>query len=484
MEGWPAGVAISKVPKTGTRGMPNIVSAKINGGYYDVQLIQPRVYGYVANKNTQQGFAVPLYQTNIYGIELENNNDYKKRGQDDLTLCYLSPNSDSNAKANYPTFSMYDTRKHHGYWIMTASEMANYKGSTDAGAVSDEVDTKVGIPVSAPTTPAIVTPPSEDKTPPVYHEAIQTGTGSGYISRFPEFSNLLAGIDFSGWPVPKTTTGGNPPGNSTTGSSGGKPNSASAPNTFTPAKSQTKVVVRMPLGYSAPTTVTGIEKPALVQFYTEKDADGKDSPQNESFVFDYIPNNVRYSDLGSEWQEIPRALNYAFVDWNKYKLMKISLSFLIAEQRQDSSTTVGDGIYNSVDEKITKLRRMASRKNPISVLNMDDLLSIQLKRSDTQSRGMEFVIQDLSITANRRTVDAVTGKPTVPSHIAAAQVEMTLQEIPVESVTLIKLPNLTFTKPIIPKKGNGVDIGSVGLVTDYFSAVQPMISDTPAVGNP
>lgn len=251
-----------------------------------------------------------------------------------------------------------------------------------------------------------------------------------------------------------TSSGG--PGGSSGSSGGGSSNGSNPGANFGPItypELQTRLVVRMPSGYVVPDAkqLKAITMPAINQTFL--DDSGK--VRSYTYTFDYIPNNIQYSNLGSEWVEIPRAENYAFVDWSRFKLMRVSMSWVVALDRvEPGGTLVHDGMFRSVDSNILSLRRMADRKHPITIVNMDDLLSVQLKvtgsRNNPRSiRGMQFVITDLSITAARRTSDPATGQPTTPSKIAVAQCQMTLQEVPIESVQIVSLPKLQipFTAP-------------------------------------
>lgn len=254
----------------------------------------------------------------------------------------------------------------------------------------------------------------------------------------------------------QTSVGGG--GGSTGGGSGSRAGSSANPAAnFGPVSNpqlQTRLVVRMPSGFTVPNPaeLAAITKPAINQVFT--DPSGK--VFSYTYIFDFIPNNIQYSGLGSEWVEIPRAENFAFVDWSRYQLMKVSMSWVVATDRvEDGGAIVNDGLFNSVDSNIATLRRMAQRKYPVSIVNMDDLLSVQLKADDNNPRsvrGMQFVITDLSVTASRRTGDPSTGGSTSPSKIAVAQVNMTLQECPIESVQIISMPTLSipFTPPSAP----------------------------------
>lgn len=262
----------------------------------------------------------------------------------------------------------------------------------------------------------------------------------------------------------QTATGGGSGGGRGSGRGNGSNPAANTEPVSLP-QLETRLVVRMPTGYLPPSNLDSITKPALHQTFLNEDG----QVEAYTYHFDYVPSNIRYSSLGSEWVEIPRAENFPFVDWGSYQLMKVSMSWIIAYDRiEPGGATVHDGIYRSVDSSINLLRQMAKRKYPVSIVNMDDLLSIQLQRSEVDGsiRGMQFVITDLNITAARRTTDPSTGKSTSPSRISVAQCEMTLQEIPIETVQIASLPNLQipFTPPKAPRSGGIPSINDPGFV--------------------
>jgi hypothetical protein len=109
----------------------------------------------------------------------------------------------------------------------------------------------------------------------------------------------------------------------------------------------------------------------------------------------------------------------------------------------------------AVEPEIQKLRQMAQRKVPITFINMDELLTVQLRRGKELGRGLEFVINDMSVTATRRVTDFTDGYAFVPSGIAVAQVEMTFTEIPVETVSLVFLPPIGAPPLPVPKTPPG-----------------------------
>lgn len=148
------------------------------------------------------------------------------------------------------------------------------------------------------------------------------------------------------------------------------------------------------------------------------------------YVFPYIPTDIQYSSLGAQWTEVPRAQNIPFVDFQGFQRMKVSFSFIIASTRKDGDVEVPDGLYTSVDEQITLLRKMYQAKQPVTIYNMDGLLSNSADRLN--NNPVQFVIADLGIEAIRR-------QGSSPSHITTAQCSITLNEVLVESAVLINI---------------------------------------------
>jgi hypothetical protein len=144
-----------------------------------------------------------------------------------------------------------------------------------------------------------------------------------------------------------------------------------------------------------------------------------------------------------------------------------------------AASSVSDGLMNSVTDELNRLRRMATRKSPITLEGFDDILSVQMARSSLEApKGIQFVINDLNITAGRRTINPATGLATDPSLIAAAQVSLTLQEIPVETVTIVRLPPLDLGTPLIKKGGGpGGGIPQLGLQSDLLTGLNWYIGD-------
>ena len=273
-----------------------------------------------------------------------------------------------------------------------------------------------------------------------------SGTTSGTTGGFTSadlFERQVGNLPYV--PSDAGTTSGNGNGNRNGGGGGGNKNTNDTDTSTAYAlDSVVRLVVRMPIGYAGVATSTAT-KPGFVQTWLDPNG----TSYTDEFIFRYIPQNVKYDGLASEWVEIPRAENVPFVDWARWQLMKISMSFIIAADRvEPGGQSVPDGMSISVESQIQKLRQMAQRKVPVTFINMDELLTIQLRRGKDLGRGLEFVINDMSVTATRRSTDFLTGSASTPSGISVAQIEMTFTEVPVERVSMVYLAPIG--TPIIP----------------------------------
>lgn len=416
---------------------------------------------------------------------------------------YTGAKADSTIAQNfglisYPVFAKYAQASRGGYFaILTTSEKAVYDiGKSQVGS-------------DAPSRPERgpgwdgTYPESGNDVPPATGSGSGTGSTTGVLPPgmfIPDLTGLLDGLNFP--PSPSTNNPGNNPNTRPGTNPGGPPRTGGQyvtgpdgkrywlpPNIDFEGlkreydrrnpKPETKIVVRMPKGYAAPKVTNG-SKPRMTQIQLDLTESGRAiGTVTKTFVFPYIPQNIRYSDIGSDWQEIPRALNAPLLDWNRYKLLKVSMDFLVSAQFKPGGPTqidtVSDGLFNSVTGELNLLREMATNKFPVYLEGFDDILQVQMKRSRYEApKGMQFVINDLNITAGRRTIDPNTGLATTPSLIAAAQVSMTLTEIPIETVTLVKLPPLDLGTPLVgkPGDGGGGGIPSLGLQSSTLTGLK------------
>ena len=494
----PSGAVGAKVLYCHVKGLYNTIP----GQYYQVKTGE--WWGLITSNNVDFKI-VRLWQLTLAAGPTGTFNGYPKKTERDQSGGSNAPwaaftlgetYQDSGIGRRLPLFYKYPQNKNRYYEILSTDEMKKFPIGKAAVASP---------PASSP--PPSSLPPSVgggrgnnpgwDGTIPSTGPGSSTGIAIG-TSPFPDFSGLIP--DLSGFTPPPATKppGPNKPGGKWVTGPDGKKIYLPPGLDFSgfkqpppPPKPETKIVVRMPKGYAPPFSTAGT-KPRMTQRQLDLTDSGRAiGTVTDTFIFPYIPQNIRYSDIGSDWREIPRAMNASFVDWSGYKLMKVSMDFLVSAQYIPSikdkdkkviaqGTAVSDGLMNSVTNELNMLRRMATNKFPVTLEGFDDILQIQMARSRfEQPRGIQFVIQDLNITAGRRTIDETTGLATTPSLISAAQVSITLQEIPVETVSIVKLPPLKLGNPIIGKGGGGGGGGVDNLGLQSGTLVPPWTIATP-----
>ena len=175
--------------------------------------------------------------------------------------------------------------------------------------------------------------------------------------------------------------------------------------------------------------------PVMYQVYRTSDA----VPEVNQYVFDIIPNEINYSGFGGEWAQIERVGTFPFIDWKQFKLLQVSFSFVIASKTVGSVLTA-DGMEAPITQQIEKLQKMAQAPYPVMFYGFDTLMTSQFRYDgDGNARGVQFVIQDLSIAASRRNSNM---------EITRATANITLSEIPIERQTLIGMPQLKHTASV------------------------------------
>jgi hypothetical protein len=106
---------------------------------------------------------------------------------------------------------------------------------------------------------------------------------------------------------------------------------------------------------------------------------------------------------------------------------------------------------------------MASAPYPVVLLGFDEMLTNEVRYPFNSGRGVEFVITDFAVSSLFRTVDGAINR---------AQCDITLREVPIESIAYIDFPSLKFPKDKKspkPKKGRDPEPGS--LLTDTSTRV-------------
>ena len=184
--------------------------------------------------------------------------------------------------------------------------------------------------------------------------------------------------------------------------------------------------------------------PRMFQYYQK--SNGGVSLVPLEHLFEYRPNNISYSNIGSEWQEIARTNNSSILDFKNFKLMKISFEFVIGEK---------ENLYKSCDEQITTLRKIASQPFPVKFDGFDKLFDEQIIYEPSNVGSGQFAIIDMSISSVYRAQPGVDLN-VKGGAISRATVNMTIQEIPRSNITTIKFAKLPFkAKPSTTKDKTG-----------------------------
>lgn len=156
------------------------------------------------------------------------------------------------------------------------------------------------------------------------------------------------------------------------------------------------------------------------------------------FPFPFVPIQVSYENLAPELVEIERPQNLPYVDRKAYKLLRVSLQFLLARPF--------DGFSQSVDPDIRILRSMANSNDPVVFTNMDGMLTnpfnipqLGVNRSNT---AFFFRIGELSVQSVRRNRS---------NEITAAEISLTLVEDANTRAQVIAFPAIQYPDLVKPR---------------------------------
>jgi|694.fasta_scaffold14193_3 hypothetical protein len=165
----------------------------------------------------------------------------------------------------------------------------------------------------------------------------------------------------------------------------------------------------------------------------------------DEYEFNLRPNNISYSNIGITWTEIERLNNYGLVDYKNNKLMKISFEFVVEAHSGDKSS-----IYESCEDKLAKLQRMANTPELVIFRNFDSLFSGSTAVIEDKSYR-EWAIFDMSISSIQRTpLTSVSDG----GSISRATVNMTIQEVRLSPDNVIFMPKLRKV-PNVPNAPGG-----------------------------
>lgn len=179
--------------------------------------------------------------------------------------------------------------------------------------------------------------------------------------------------------------------------------------------------------------------------------------EEEAFYFDYVPTTISYTLGGTTWNEIPRTLDAPLIEFMGHTLTRVQMSFLIAGERVEAgptgNTNVPDGLDIDVEDRITQLRRIASRPSPVMIYGLDDIFNIQLQQAQATGVSCNWAIVDLSMVAKRRTGG-------VRSLISVAQVNLSLMEMPISEERVTMMRPLRLQQVPTPKPGGASGAGT------------------------
>lgn len=242
----------------------------------------------------------------------------------------------------------------------------------------------------------------------------------------------------NGSPASNTGTGNN---SAVTNQNGSSTQNASTQTTAN-APIKATVRVRGNFGYINPGEPDG-GAPQMVQYYRQGTSPLQEPDRH---IFSPKPNEINYQNLGSEWTEIERVGRIPLVDWKNFRLMKISFQFLVLPDTTYRMGAYGqsaeDGITLSIDSKLDTLRNMATRPYPVILFGFDELLTNSSQFSNSAGSGVQFVIQDFSISSMMRTATGAINRATC---------DITLQEVPIEYINLITMPRLVPGQILAPR---------------------------------
>jgi hypothetical protein len=196
--------------------------------------------------------------------------------------------------------------------------------------------------------------------------------------------------------------------------------------------------------------------PQMYQRKYNKDTGNKDLV--DRFYFRIRPNKINYSEIGANWVPIERVNNFPLIDYKNPKLMKISFEFVVEKQTSGISS-----VYESCEEELLLLRRMATNAERVSFTNFDSLFAEAIATTQYPSTAHEFAIVDMTVSSVVRTQEGnSTTQVSVQGQISRATVNMTIQEVRVTPTELIFMPKIGKDKVITTGGGGGGGGGDKG----------------------
>jgi hypothetical protein len=188
----------------------------------------------------------------------------------------------------------------------------------------------------------------------------------------------------------------------------------------------------------------------------------------DTYTFNLRPNNVSYSNIGITWTEVDRVNNFPLVDYRNYKLMKISFEFVVESQEQGISS-----LYESCEERLRQVQRMANRPELVVFSNFDSLFGEAVFNETSTSTYREWAIAEMSINSIQRTP---SGADSSQGSISRATVSMTIQEVRLTPDQVIFMPKLRKTPGVPNIPGTETEPEPcIELATDTVVGVTPKL---------
>jgi len=156
-----------------------------------------------------------------------------------------------------------------------------------------------------------------------------------------------------------------------------------------------------------------------------------------TYEFRYPPTNIQFDSLAPEWVEVERPGLVPIVGLRQYRLMRVQFEFLVSRNF--------DGIWQSVDDELYELRRMAVATDPVFFLYMDKVMTVPVNlpgANRATANGMFFRIVEFNINSLRRNTD---------NQITAAQCSMTLQEDFNLAIKAVSMPAIEYPPIVKPR---------------------------------
>lgn len=192
----------------------------------------------------------------------------------------------------------------------------------------------------------------------------------------------------------------------------------------------------------------------------------------DTYIFNLRPNNVSYSNIGITWTEVDRVNNFPLVDYRNNKLMKISFEFVVEAQ------TIGiSSLYESCEDRLRQIQRMANRPELVVFTNFDSLFGEAAFDNITASNYREWAIVEMSINSVQRTP---SGTNTAQGAISRATVSMTIQEVRLVPDQVIFMPKLRKVPgvPNVPPPTNEPE-PCIEYATDSIAVLSPRLTYSP-----